>query len=131
MPNDDRYPKAEAERRRDEVIKRMLNTPPQPRQQKPGAAEPKTRPAQRVASIGLSLALRLASPALRPAISGLPRGSPVNWLIGQALAGNAEHRFTGALGVVNAQRGALVVPKIELAEITLQVASADMMGRCR
>jgi hypothetical protein len=35
----------ETARRRDEVIKRMLNTPPQPRPQKPRAKKAKERPA--------------------------------------------------------------------------------------
>jgi hypothetical protein len=43
----DSYTNEEAARRRDEVIKRMLNTPPQPRQQKARTAKPKTRPAQK------------------------------------------------------------------------------------
>jgi hypothetical protein len=44
---DDRYSEQETPRRRDEVIKRMLNTLPQPRQQKPRATMPKVRPAQK------------------------------------------------------------------------------------
>jgi hypothetical protein len=44
---DDSYNDDETARRRDEVIKRMLNTPPRPRQQKPRAAKPKTRPAHK------------------------------------------------------------------------------------
>jgi hypothetical protein len=46
-PQHDAYGTEETARRRDEVIKRMLNTPPQPRQQKPRAAKPKARPAQK------------------------------------------------------------------------------------
>jgi hypothetical protein len=43
----ERYSDEDAARRRDAVVKRMLNTPPQPHQQKTRAAEPKTRPAQK------------------------------------------------------------------------------------
>jgi hypothetical protein len=47
-PNDD-YSDEEAARRRDAVIKRMLNTPPQPRRKKSAAPipKPKERPASK------------------------------------------------------------------------------------
>jgi hypothetical protein len=41
---DDRYGDDETARRRDEVIRRMLNTPPQPRQAKREPKEAKQRP---------------------------------------------------------------------------------------
>ncbi len=41
------YSDEESARRRDEVIKRMLNTPPQPRRTEPRAEKPKERPAQK------------------------------------------------------------------------------------
>jgi hypothetical protein len=44
---DDQYPPEEAARRRDEVVKRMLNTPPQPHAMKQLATKPKERPAQK------------------------------------------------------------------------------------
>jgi hypothetical protein len=44
---DDRYNADETARRRDEVIKRMLSTPPQPRKQTPRATKLKARPAQK------------------------------------------------------------------------------------
>jgi hypothetical protein len=44
---DQEYTEAEAARRRDEVVKRMLNTPPQPNEQKPRAKKPKERPANK------------------------------------------------------------------------------------
>jgi hypothetical protein len=47
MKDADLYSDEETARRRDEVIKRMLNTSPQPRQQKPRTVKPKTRPAQK------------------------------------------------------------------------------------
>ena len=39
-PEDELYDEPEAGRRRDEVVKRMLATPPQPRPQKPKKATP-------------------------------------------------------------------------------------------
>ena len=44
--DDDRYSEEETARRADEVIKRMLNTPPQPRTTKP-APKAKERPASK------------------------------------------------------------------------------------
>jgi hypothetical protein len=44
---DDQYPPEEAARRRDEVIKRMLNTPPQPHVAKPRATKPEQGPTQK------------------------------------------------------------------------------------
>jgi hypothetical protein len=41
--DDDRYSEEETARRRDEVIRRMINTPPQPRRS-PTAPKPKERP---------------------------------------------------------------------------------------
>jgi hypothetical protein len=43
---DDRYGDEETARRRDEVIKRMLNTPPQPRRAKREPKEAKEKPAR-------------------------------------------------------------------------------------
>jgi hypothetical protein len=45
--NDDQFSDEEAARRRDEVVKRMLNTPPQPRKQDSGKADKaKKKPAK-------------------------------------------------------------------------------------
>jgi hypothetical protein len=44
---DDSYSGMEVARRRDEVIRRMLNTPPQPRHQKPRSEKAKKRPARK------------------------------------------------------------------------------------
>jgi hypothetical protein len=44
--DDDRYSEEETARRADQVIKRMLNTPPQPRTTKP-APQTKERPASK------------------------------------------------------------------------------------
>ena len=41
--------------------------------------------------------------------------------IGQALAGDALERSRGALLIVNAERGAVVVAEVKLAAIALQV----------
>lgn len=41
QPEDDTYTDEEAARRRDEVVKRMLATPPQPRVSPPKRAKPK------------------------------------------------------------------------------------------
>jgi hypothetical protein len=43
-PDDERFNAAETAVRRDEVIKRMLNTPPQPRVPKPPKAPKTSRP---------------------------------------------------------------------------------------
>jgi len=50
QPREDDYSDEEAARRRDAVIKRMLNTPPQPRRKKSPA--PVTKPKERPASKG-------------------------------------------------------------------------------
>jgi hypothetical protein len=48
MPDPDELDEAEAARRRDEVIKRMLATPPQPRTAKPKKGrEPKPAPEEK------------------------------------------------------------------------------------
>jgi hypothetical protein len=47
MKDDDRYSPEETARRVDAVIKRMLNTAPQPHKTRPLAAKPKERPAQK------------------------------------------------------------------------------------
>lgn len=44
---DDQYTPEETARRVDTVIKRMLNTSPQPHKAKPRVAKPKERPAQK------------------------------------------------------------------------------------
>jgi hypothetical protein len=44
---DDQYSDEEAARRRDEVVKRMLNTPPQPRPMKPKDEKGEERPARK------------------------------------------------------------------------------------
>jgi hypothetical protein len=71
------YPDEEAARRRDDVIKRMLSTPPRPRQQKRQFAKAKERPAQikKAAFIGQNIALRLFACALclvAPALRAVP-----------------------------------------------------------
>ena len=43
-PLDDRYGEKEAVRRRDKVIRRMANTPPQPRTKSPGRPTGKKKP---------------------------------------------------------------------------------------
>jgi hypothetical protein len=42
-PQDERYSEEEAARRRDEVVKRMLNTPPQPRKTPAGKKQAPSR----------------------------------------------------------------------------------------
>lgn len=43
MTDDDQFTEGEAARRRDELIKRMLATPPQPRTAKPSKSSPKAK----------------------------------------------------------------------------------------
>ena len=45
--SDDQYSDEETVRRRDEVVKRMLNTPPQPRPTKPKDEKGEERPARK------------------------------------------------------------------------------------
>src|SRR5207244_12929616 len=47
--------------------------------------------------------------------------------IGQALADDALHRFPHALAVADAKADALVVPIVELGEVTLKVLLADVV----
>lgn len=47
METNDQYPPSEAARRRDEVIRRMANTPPQPRVKSPTRSSKKKKPTGR------------------------------------------------------------------------------------
>lgn len=51
----------------------------------------------------------------------------IRLMIGQSLASDAFDGFLGAYLVVDAKRCALIVPEIELAEITFKVLRADMV----
>jgi hypothetical protein len=50
-PNDDNYDEAEIARRRDEVVRRMANTPPQPKSKTPSIVPKGKRKLARVARL--------------------------------------------------------------------------------
>jgi hypothetical protein len=62
-----------------------------------------------------------------PGTAGSVSGSLVRLSVCEPLASDTDDGLTGALGVVSAECCALVMSEIELAEVALQVSSADVV----
>ncbi len=107
----DDYTPAQTAKRRDEVLKHMLNTPPSPR-----ISRPKSRKKAGAGSEGSEGSEGQRFPQTLVGCFGC--GS-VSFLIRHPLADDTAQRLFSTLSIRHLERHALVVPKIEFAQVPL------------